>query len=205
MKEIEIFKNGLTTGLFLQLAIGPVFFFIINLAMQRTILDGFTGVIAVTLADYIYIGLALFGISKVLEKVKKAFGIISSIVLVIFGIIIIKGIAYSPSSTATAASLLQSFTSVFFLTLSSPLTIVLFTGIFAAKAVEYRYTEKELFIFGFGTGLATFLFMGSSVILFSIVKTSIPLLIIQILNIVVGALLIGYGVVRMLKLLKNSA
>ena len=47
---MKVFKNGLLTGLVLQMAIGPVFFFIVNLTLQKTIFDGFSGVIGVTLA-----------------------------------------------------------------------------------------------------------------------------------------------------------
>jgi threonine/homoserine/homoserine lactone efflux protein len=204
---MKIFKNGLATGLVLQLAIGPVFFFIINLALQKSTFDGLAGVLAVTIVDYFYITLAIFGIGKLLEnkKVKKIFGVISSIVLMIFGIFIIKGIADSGISTSAITSstnFLSSFASVFLLTISSPMTIVFFTSIFTAKALEYNYTKKELLIFGFGTGLATFLFMGISVILFSLLKESVPTLLIQILNIAVGCLLIGYGGIRLLKVSK---
>lgn len=84
------------------------------------------------------------------------------------------------------------------------MTIIFFTSIFTTKALEYNYTKKELLIFGFGTGLATFLFMGTSVVLFSLIKGSVPLLLIQILNIAVGCLLIGYGGIRLIKILKNK-
>src|SRR3989344_3412004 len=206
---MKIFRNGLVTGLVLQLAIGPVFFFIINLALQRSIFDGLIGALAVTIVDYFYITLAILGIGKLLEnkKIKKAFGVISSIVLIIFGIIIIKGITGGYISTTidtNSTNLLSSFASVFFLSISSPMTIVFFTSIFTAKALEYNYTKKELLIFGFGTGLATFLFMGTSVILFSLIKGGVPVLLIEILNIAVGCLLIGYGGIRLLKIYKNK-
>lgn len=206
---MKIFRNGLATGLVLQLAIGPVFFFIINLVLQRSFFDGLIGTLAVTIVDYFYITLAIFGIGKLLEnkKIKKIFGIISSIVLIIFGVFIIKGITSSSISTdivTNSTNLLSSFMSVFFLTISSPMTIVFFTSIFAAKALEYNYTKKELFIFGFGTGLATFLFMGTSVVLFSLIKGGIPMLLIQILNIAVGCLLIGYGGMRLLKIFREK-
>lgn len=70
---MKIFKNGLAIGLVLQLAVGPVFFFIINLVLQKSIFDGLAGVLAVTIVDYFYIILAIFGIGKLLEnkKVKK--------------------------------------------------------------------------------------------------------------------------------------
>ncbi len=201
MKE---FRNGLFTGLTLQLAIGPVFFFIINLSLQKTFFDGFAGVLGVTLADYTYIFLALFGIGKVLEykKTKKIFGNVSSIVLILFGAFIIKGVIGGipiNNPVSSTASILTSFSSVFFLTISSPLTVVLFTGIFAAKALELKLTKRKLLLFGIGTGFATFLFMGSSVILFSLIKETIPVILVQILNVIVGCLLIGYGSLRLWK------
>jgi len=206
---MKVFRNGLSTGLLLQLAIGPVFFYIANLTIQRTIFDGLVAVLAVTLVDYIYITLAILGVGKVLEnqKVKKVFGAISSIVLILFGWIMIKGVVGSDiAATATAASsnLLTSFTSAFVLTISSPLTIVFFTSLFAAKAVELNVTKRELFIFGLSTGSATFLFMGASVILFSIIGGVIPVMLIKLLNILVGLVLIGYGTNRLVKVIKNS-
>ena len=208
-KSFKIFQNGLATGLFLQLAIGPVFFYIINLALQRSIYDGLVAVLAVTIVDYLYITLSIVGIGKLLEKkkTKNVFGIISSIVLIIFGVIIIKGIVDNGLSTAVnieSASLLSSFLSVFILTISSPMTIVFFTSIFTAKAVEFNYTKKELYIFGFSVGSATFLFMGLSVILFSLLKQSVPIAMIQSLNLLVGVVLIGYGVIRIIKILKTK-
>jgi len=207
---MRVFANGLLTGLVLQTAIGPVFFFIINLALQRSIYDGLVAVAAVTLVDYLYISLAILGIGKLLEKkkVKKIFGIVSSIILVIFGIFIIRSVTGENISTAidiNSTNLLTSFTATFLLTISSPMTIVWYTGIFTAKAVEYNYTKRELLIFGLSVGLATLLFMGTSVILFSLIGKTVPISIIQTLNIIVGSLLILYGAVRFKKVLKNSA
>jgi len=206
---MKIFRNGLVTGLILQLAIGPVFFFIANLTLQGTILNGIAGVLAVTIVDYFYITLAIFGVGKLLEnkKVKKIFGIVSSIILAVFGLIIIKGIAGGVSSATSTMpmTLISSFVSVFLLTISSPMTIVFFTSLFTAKALEYNYQKKELLIFGLGTGFATFLFMGISVILFSLVRGSVPILLIQILNLIVGCLLVGYGGVRLIKILRNKS
>ena len=193
---MRVFANGLLTGLILQTAIGPVFFFIINLALQRSLYDGLVAVAAVTLVDYFYISLAILGIGKLLEKkkIKKAFGIVSSVVLVIFGLVIIKGVTGNINTTLEiqTTSLLASFSATFFLTISSPMTIVWYTGLFSAKAIEYNYTKRELLVFGLSVGLATLLFMGTSVILFSLVKKTVPIELIQTLNIIVGSLLILY-------------
>ena len=206
---MKIFKNGLLTGLVLQLAIGPVFFYIINLTLQESTLNGLTATLGAMLADYVYIVLAIFGIGKLLEKekVKKVFGIISSIVLIIFGIFVIKNILMINTSTnidTNSVSLFSSFIYTFFLTLSSPLTIFLWTSLFTAKAIEYNYSKNELLIFGFSTGLATFVFIGTAVIIFSLIKQAIPVALIQTLNIIVGCLLIGYGGIRLIKVLRGK-
>lgn len=206
---MKMLINGLLTGLTLQLAIGPVFFFIVNLSLQKTILDGFAGVLAVTLVDYIYITLSIFGIGKVLDhkKTKQTFGTISSSILIIFGMLMLKDViagVVSNSSIITSTDIFSSFASVFFLTISSPMTIIFFTSLFTAKAVEYSYTKKELLLFGLGTGLATFVFMGLSVILFSLIKGTVPLILIQTLNGIVGCLLIGYGGIRLWGIVKKK-
>ena len=207
-KTLLVIKKGLFLGLIIQLAIGPIFFFIVNLSLQKTLLDGLMGVLAATVVTYIYIALSVFGIGKILEeeKFKKIFGIISSIVLIIFGGIIINGAINSGDIeiAVNTSNLFASFTSVFLLAISNPLSIVFFTGLFSAKAIEHNYTKNELYFFGFGTGLSTLIFMGGAILLVSFLKEAIPIIVMQILNVVVGVLIIGYGTIMLIKLIRVS-
>jgi threonine/homoserine/homoserine lactone efflux protein len=205
---IPILMDGFLTGLFLQLAIGPVFLYILNISLQRSVADGFVAVLAVTIVDYIYITSAILGVGKLLEKPKAKLylGLISSIVLILFGIVMIIS-AINPDTidlpnTEGGTSIFASFISVFILTISSPLTIVFWTGLFASKAIEKEYSKKQLLIFGIAAGSATLLFLGSSVLLFSLIRSSIPSGLLLILNIAVGSILIIYGTVRLIKIIK---
>ena len=203
-----IILNGFLTGLILQIAIGPIFFFILNLSLQRTVIDGLLAVMAVTLADYIFITFAVLGVGKLLEKPKIKFtlGMVSSLVLVLFGIIMI--VSISPSSQISShnnlieSNYISSFISAFLLTISSPLTIVFWTSLFAAKAIEKGYTQNQLIFFGIAAGLATLVFLGSAVTLLSIMRTSIPMTLLSVVNIAVGSLLIIYGVIRLCKIVR---
>jgi threonine/homoserine/homoserine lactone efflux protein len=205
--NIKAIKNGLLTGLVIQLAIGPIFFFTINLAFQKTLLDGLMGALAATVVTYIYIGLSAFGVGKLFEneRVKRIFGIFSSVVLVIFGGIFIRGVLGNVSSEAivNTKNLFSSFTSVFLLAISNPLSVVFFTGLFSTKGIEYNYAKNELYLFGLGTGLSTLIFMSCSVLIFSLLRGTIPAIVIQVLNIAVGILIIGYGTIRLAKLIKK--
>ena len=202
--------NGFLTGLLLQIAIGPIFFFILNITLQKTMIDGLFAVIAVTLVDYIFIALAVLGVGKLLEKpkIKLTSGIISSLVLILFGIIMIllinQNSNISISNNIIESNYISSFISAFLLTISSPLTIVFWTGLFAAKAIEKEYARKQLIFFGIAAGLATLVFLGSSVTLLSIIRASIPLVLLRILNTAVGFFLIIYGVIRLCKLVINT-
>lgn len=208
---ISTILSGFLTGLLLQIAIGPVFFFILNIALQKTVIDGLFAVIAVTIVDYIFIALAVLGVGKLLEgdRVKLTLGIMSSVVLILFGIIMIvsnnQGSQISALNNPVESDYVTSFISAFVLTISSPLTIVFWTGLFAARAIEKGYTQNQLFFFGIAAGLATFVFLGSSVFVLSIVRTSIPLTLLRILNAAVGLLLIIYGLVRLFKLGKDRS
>lgn len=203
---MHAFKRGLITGVILQLAIGPVFFYIVNLTLQKTIYDGLAGVLAVTMVDCFYISLSILGIGRLLEreKIKKVFAVASSIVLAIFGGIIIKGALAENSLSdyqGETFSVLSSFASVFLMTITNPLTIVVYTSLFMARAVEYNYSRKELWRFGLGTGSSTFIFMGCAVVVLSLIKGAVPLWLTQLTNIIVGCLLIGYGLFRLQKIL----
>jgi len=202
VKNLPVFVKGLMTGLVLQLAIGPVFIFIVNTAIQGGLESGMAAVAAVTIVDYLYIALAVSGIGKLLERQKKKhiLTLLSSAVLIFFGALMIKrGFSsfYTYSGTAGMNyGAVKSFISAFILTISSPLTILFWSGVFTSKAIEYSLEKRGLLIFGLSAGLATFIFLGISVVLVSCVKVIVPVIIIQALNILVGVILIGYGVMR---------
>jgi threonine/homoserine/homoserine lactone efflux protein len=194
--------NGLLTGLFLQLAIGPVFFYIFKITLGSNFVNALFAILAVTLVDYLYIALSILGLGRILEndKAKNITGIIGSSALILFGASILFNAfavrtspagSYYPGITA-----LGSFVSCFMLTLSSPLTIVFWSSIFTAKALENGYDKKQVMVFGLGSGASTFIFLAASMSIVSLVKSGIPETVVSWLNVVVGALLVGYGVKR---------
>ncbi len=206
---INPFTQGFSTGLILQLALGPVFIFIINIALHSGLRNGISAVIAVTVVDYIYIILAILGAGRFLKR-KNLYSLltaVSSLILFLFGLLIVlKGInsdSLQNSIIADTQSGITSFTAAFILTLSNPLTIIFWTGIFTGKSIEYSFNKNELWIFGLSAGLSTLVFLGASVILFSFANRVIPLLMFRLLNIVAGLILIFYGVKRGVVLLKK--
>lgn len=206
-KDIFMFPliSGLLTGLLLQLAIGPIFFYILGITIASNYLNSLSAIIAVTIVDYLYIGLFLIGTGRLLEssRNKKLFGRIGASVLIVFGILSIYEGMHFFNETIISGNLswtpITSFLSSFVLTISSPLTIVFWGSIFSAKAAEKNYNKVQLRYFGIGAGLATFVFMACVMLLLSLVKTSIPGIIVQVLNCIVGLILFFYGIIRLVK------
>jgi threonine/homoserine/homoserine lactone efflux protein len=197
---MKALRSGLFTGLLVELAIGPVFLLIMNLTLQRTLWDGLAGTAAATIVDFFYIALAILGVRTVLENKRNRmlFGIISSLVLIIFGILILGGTpGEAATQTVSSMNLWSSFAAVFLVTLSSPMTIVFNSGVLTAKALERRYAGRELAAFGIGYGLSTLIAFSGVTLLFSLLRQTIPFIVIRILNIAVGSLLIAWGVLRL--------
>ena len=203
----KTFFRGFKTGLILQFAIGPVFIFVMNIAVQRSFSDGIAAVAGVTAADYVYIALSVVGVGKLLEndRMKQALGFIAPSVLLLFGVYMMYSVLFAGSAENIIRNNPSSeFLSAFALTISSPLTILFWSGIFASRAVEYELTRRELAVFAFAAGLATFAFLGCGVLILSSAAAVIPDMVISVLNISVAVLLIGYGVLRLIRAFRIS-
>lgn len=189
--------DGLKFGLLLQLAVGPMCLLVFNTAKNNGFLTSMSLVLAVTLVDAFYILLASLGVSKLLEKknVKNIFKIISSIVLILFGLNII--LSVFNVNIIPGLNLNVTSTNIFIigllLTLSNPLTIIFWTSVLTTKLIDDKLSKKELFIFSIGLISSTIFFLTLIAILGTILSSYIPDFISSILNIIVGFLIIGFG------------
>ena len=136
---MKVIFNGFKFGLLLQIAVGPVCFFILQLATVNGFLVAFTGVIAVFLLDALFVLGAIKGIAALLESKKmqaflKYFGFI---VLTIFGLNMILSqfnISFLPVlNTQNISGSHNAFIKTAIITISNPLTIIFWAGVFSAK------------------------------------------------------------------------
>ena len=200
---LKRYFSGLKFGLLLQIAVGPMCLMVFNTAKNVGLLVAMSLVLAITIVDAFYITLASIGVSSLLEKerIKKAFKIIGSTVLIIFGINIIlnvfeiniiPGLNLQPTTTNI---IIQGLV----LTLSNPITIVFWGSVLTTKIIEDKLEKKELIIFSIGLVSATLFFLTLVAILGTILSNFIPEYISNILNIIVGVLIIGFGIKLLIK------
>jgi threonine/homoserine/homoserine lactone efflux protein len=199
-----IFK-GFKFGMLLQLAIGPVCIFIFQMVALKGFYTAETGVLGVTLVDGTFIMVAILGIASIIDRknIRLCLKIFGAIILFIFGLSTILSqfnIAFLPSLIINSA---QNSSSVFIraiiITVSNPLTIIFWAGVFSAKVAEENIKRKEIYSFGFGAMLATLSFLTLISLIGSCVSAFFSTNVIQVLNIIVGVLLIYFSIKMILK------
>ena len=200
---IKKYLDGLKFGMLLQLAVGPMCLMVFNTAKNVSFLVALSLVLAIALVDAFYILLAGLGVSKLMEKkkVKTIFKIVGSLVLIIFGlniilnvfnINIIPGLNLKPSTT-------NIFIQGLILTLSNPITIVFWGSVLTTKIIDDGLKKKELVIFSIGLVSATLFFLTLIAVLGTILSGFIPESVSNILNIIVGLLIIFFGIKMLVK------
>ncbi len=193
--------QGLRFGMLLQLSIGPVFVLVLQTAVGGGFFAAEGAVLGAALIDAVYIAAAIWGLGALInrsEGLGRALRLIGAGVLILFGLITVLGafkISILPrlgfSSEAQAGN---AFFKALLLTLSSPLTIVFWAGVFAAKMGEERMEQKQAFLFGAGAVLSTLLFLTLIALLGGTLGAFISGMLMDALNILVGMLLIGFGI-----------
>lgn len=192
--------KGFRFGMLLQLAVGPMCLMVFNTSASQGLLPGLLLVFAITLIDGLYIALSGVGVAALLsnERVKLVIKLFGCIVLVLFGISTIAsafGKELLPSLTLFHSDGVRNvFLKGLLMTASNPLTIIFWSGVFSSQVIQHGLKKQQLLLFGFGCVLSTLTFLSLVAVLGKVVSSFLPLGIITGMNVVVGVLLIVFGI-----------
>jgi threonine/homoserine/homoserine lactone efflux protein len=203
---IENVFKGFTFGMSLQLAIGPVCLYILNVAATRGFQNAEFGVFGVTIIDALYIGLALFGISAFIrnDKTKRIIEYLGISVLFIFGTIMLFDCCLTfdvqENHSKLLGQTLNTFWVALLLTASNPLTILIWTGIFATRISHEKNNNASANQFAFGCVIATLVFLSLVSFVGTAIRVVLPNAIISVLNGFVGVVFIGFSLNKLIKM-----
>lgn len=193
--------KGFRLGMLLQIAVGPVCLFIFQTAAVSGFFAAESGVAAVVLIDALYIFAALLGVGALIERrpgLKTALKYAGAAVLILFGINLVVDtfwMGFLPvlnlSETAGAGN---AFFRSALITLSSPLTILFWAGVFSQRAAEQTSDRRGMALYGLGAVLSTLAFLTAVAALGGLTRTFFSDTIILIMNLIVGLVLIGFGI-----------
>lgn len=182
----------------LQIAVGPVCLFIFSQAGRQGFWPAFAGAWAVTAADGIYILAALFGFNRRLrlERWKPALRRLGAAAIAGFGLVILLD-AWTTVAGMPDAPMVSGVSGVamaaFLLTLSNPVTLVFWVGLFAVKAAADGLGQRGLMSYALGALTATPAFLIPVACIGAAAHSALPLSAIRILNILGGLAIIGFG------------
>lgn len=197
----QLLCKGFRFGALLQAAVGPVCLFIFQTAASSGFWAAEAAVLGVTLADLFYVTAAILGIGALIERsssAKNIFKYLGAAVIILFGISSILGsfeINIIPGfGTLTGTNSESAFIKALLLTLSSPLTIVFWAGIFTAKITSGETDGEEVYYFAAGAILSTPVFMSFAAAAGVLTGSFLPGSLIAALNAAVGAVLVFFGI-----------
>lgn len=200
-----MFSKGFKFGLLLQFSVGPVCLFVFTAAGEQGFWAGLSAVAAVTLVDALYILLACAGVSSLLRhgKIQWLIRCFGALILFLFGLDTLlaafdKALLIVPNllpSVKTANWFLQGA----LITASNPLTILFWSGVFSAEALEHQLQKKQLLFYGLGCLTSSFVFLTAITSIACLLQRFIPSQMITLLNIFVGIFLILFGMKLLIK------
>lgn len=199
--EHSFFLKGLIIGFSLAVPIGPIGILCIRKTLAKGHLFGLVVGAGAATADAIYGCIAAFGltvVSDLLISQELWLRLVGGVFLLFLGVKTFLAHPEEQSTPANGKGLLGSYLSTFLLTLTNPLTIIAFIGIFAALGLGngLSYVTAWTLVLGVFTGSCCwFLSLSYSVTLFRKKFNSVG---IRWLNKISGVLIIIFGVIAIL-------
>jgi threonine/homoserine/homoserine lactone efflux protein len=150
LEKYSLLQNILL-GLTLAAPIGPVNLEIIKRGLSSGFKQAFLTGVGATSADTTYLIVIYFGLTAFLNLafMKIILGFAGSIILIYLGIVSVKEFFYRPVNPGKAPQTLfrSSFVTGYLLAISSPMTIVWWTGVFGALLATQTETVTNLWAF----------------------------------------------------------
>jgi threonine/homoserine/homoserine lactone efflux protein len=156
-----ILSNGLFFGLALAFFIGPVFFALIQVSIEKGFKTGAAMAFGIFLSDLTYIVICYLGISRILESetLKVAMSLGGGSILLAFGISSFKKPALEKNQICSQSDhpvLWRYGIKGVMLNGINPFVILFWVAVASIAAVEFNYSGKQVILF-FGTILLTVL------------------------------------------------
>jgi threonine/homoserine/homoserine lactone efflux protein len=203
--DLGLLAQGVILGFTIAAAVGPIALLIIRRTLSAGWGTGMVSGLGVATADGIYGAIAAFGltaISSVLVSLADPLGMLGGAVLVWLGIrtAIAPPAVREASDSGSRRGLTGAFLSILGLTLTNPMTILLFVSIVVNLDLSGSTADAALVTAGF--------FLGSTgwwlvlVSLVAVLRTRITGRVLHLVTLVSGALIALYGVLAVIAVLQ---
>jgi threonine/homoserine/homoserine lactone efflux protein len=201
--ELTLFVKGAIIGFLMAVPIGPIGIMCIRKTLTEGRLRGLIIGLGAATADLFYGCIAAFGftyISGVLTTERLWIRLIGGALLLFIGIRTFRSIPTDPKKHLHSSGILGSYLSAVILTLTNPLTIFAFIGVFSAFGLgnEVIFSGSALVLGVFTGSFLWFLSLGSIVTLF---RNRLDIVGLRWVNRIAGLLIIISGIIAIVSVL----
>ena len=194
--DTELLGRGFLLGLTIAAAVGPITLLVIRRTLGSGWQIGMASGLGVATADACYGAIAAFGISAIsdlLVSLARPLGFIGGAVLLIVGARTVRGAHVPPAATPTTIrGIGGAYLSILGLTLTNPLTILLYGALVVSIGVPPTSSGAASLWVGLALGsVAWFFILVTAVAAF---RTRVSARLLRIITIVSGVIIAGFGV-----------
>jgi len=190
------FPRGFLIGFSIAAVLGPIGVLCVRRTLERGFLNGFFSGLGAASADATYAAIAAFGISAIaslLVDQRLWLRIVGGAFLMYLGVRTLRRApAQHAAGLSTATSLVAAYGSTLLLTLSNPMTILSFVGIFAGLGVGALQGDAALVVAGVFSGSAVWWLLLAAIV--SRLRERLTPRTFRVVNMASGLLIAAFGV-----------
>ena len=137
--DLPIPIRGLIFGLTIAAAVGPITLLVIRRTIEHGGIYGFASGLGVATADATYGAIAAFGLTAltaVLVSGHALLGLVGGAIIIFLGAKTAMSKPSGPAADVERPGLVGAFASIYGLTMTNPLTIILYAGVFASLGLS---------------------------------------------------------------------
>lgn len=205
--DFSLFLKALVIGLSIAAPVGPIGLLCIQRTLAHGRAIGFLSGLGAALADACYGAIGAFGVSAVISsmvaaRVPLALG--GAAFLAWMGVQLLRAPAATQARTAEdAATPRKAMLSVFMLTLANPMTILSFVAVFASIGTGHASSSGAAVTMVVGVFLGSAMWWLGLSTAVSMVRHKLGARVLQSINRLSGALLLGFAVFQLSALLSR--
>jgi threonine/homoserine/homoserine lactone efflux protein len=196
--EIGYFIRGIVIGFSIAAPVGPIGILCIQRTLNQGAFFGFVSGLGAATADGCYGLIAAFSLTAalgILSGIRTWFSLIGGLYLIYLGIKAFRTVPENQNNSSGTSGLIGAYLSIYFLTLTNPMTILSFAAIFAGFGLggaNQSYLSASLLVVGVFSGSAMWWLLLSSAA--GLLRQKFTTRHLQWVNRISGFVIVGFGV-----------
>jgi threonine/homoserine/homoserine lactone efflux protein len=197
--------RALIIGFTIAAAVGPISLLVVRRTVSHGTLYGYVSGLGVAMADMSYGAVAAFGltaVTAVLVSARVALGVIGGLVIVYLGYRTIRSVPGEVARETARPGLPGAFLSIYGLTMTNPLTILLFAGVFAGLGLGTGTSLVDAAVLTLSVGAGSALWWTLLTPIVGWARERVSARILLWINRASGVALVGFGAIAVVSALQ---